>query len=255
MTRLELDEILQCAIESASAGSDELERRYGRDLVIREKSSAEDFVTDADEAAERAVRDVISRKRPRDSVTGEELDPFEVENSKVRWSIDPLDGTVNYSRGLPYFATSVGAVDIETGVWLAGAVVAPALGFKYFASRGGGAFKESTSGKLRIFGPPGNRVTRIVGTGFSYSMEERREQFALLPDTMEQFVDVRRMGSAALDICMVAEGSLDAYFEKHTKEHDWAAAMLIAEESGCLVKRPTKVDETAYVNFGQGLVI
>lgn len=253
MTSFELPEILSCALASASAGSEELRRQYQGELAVKTKSSAADLVTDADLAAEKAVRDVISAKRPQDAITGEELEAFEGVRPEIRWSIDPLDGTVNYSRGIPYFATSVGALHIETGVWLAGAVVAPALGIMYFASRGEGAFKETASGRARIFGPPQDRATKIVGTGFSYSAPNRAIQFNLLADVMESFVDVRRMGSAALDICMVADGSFDSYFERHTKEHDWAAAMLIAEEAGCSVRRPAAEGETASVNMRENL--
>jgi myo-inositol-1(or 4)-monophosphatase len=249
MTPLEHNELLECALKSAIAGSQELEIRYGSKLEIRTKSNPADFVTDADVAAEQAVRRVILSVRPEDSVTGEELNPVEHPESRIRWSIDPLDGTVNFSRGIPFFATSVAAVDMETGEWLAGAVVAPALRLKYFASRGGGSFRESVLGTVQIYGPPKDRATKIVGTGFSYSLSERIEQFDALPKVMPDFVDVRRIGSAALDICMVADGSLDSYFERHTKEHDWAAAMLIAEEAGCSVVRPSAPDDTAYVSF------
>jgi myo-inositol-1(or 4)-monophosphatase len=249
MTPLELNELLDCALRSAIAGSLELETRYGTELEIKIKSNHADFVTDADVAAEQAVRKVILSLRPEDSVTGEELSRVEHPESKIRWSIDPLDGTVNFLRGIPFFATSVAAVDMETGDWLAGAVVAPALRLKYFASRGGGSFKESEIGTVQIFGPPIDRTTKIVGTGFSYSLSERTEQFGALPKVMPDFVDVRRIGSAALDICMVADGSLDSYFERHTKEHDWAAAILIAEEAGCSVVRPSSSDDAAYVNF------
>lgn len=249
MTPHDVNEILNCALESAIAGSRELESRYGGELAIRTKSTVADFVTDADLAAEKAARNLILSLRPTDSVTGEELAPFEGTKPKIRWSIDPLDGTVNFARGIPYFATSVGAVEVETGTWLAGAVVAPALGIKYFASQGSGAFKETTAGTRQLFGPPPDRVAKIVGTGFSYSSSERSEQFNYLPEAMAEFVDVRRIGSAALDICMVADGSLDSYFERHTKEHDWAAAMLIAEEAGCSVVRPSTSDDRAYVNF------
>lgn len=249
MKPLELNELLDCALKAAVAGSRELETRYGTELAIRIKSNPADFVTDADLAAEKAARAVILSLRPEDSVTGEELERVDIPESKIRWSIDPLDGTVNFSRGIPYFATSVAAVDVNTGNWLAGAVVAPALRLKYFASLGGGSFKESAKSTVQIFGPPTDRGTKILGTGFSYGSSERTEQFDALPLAMTDFVDVRRLGSAALDICMVADGSLDSYFERHTQEHDWAAAMLIAEEAGCSVVRPSESNDTAYVNF------
>jgi myo-inositol-1(or 4)-monophosphatase len=249
MKPFEIQEILECAIASAVAGAEELRKRYGQPLVLSNKSSSADLVSDADLAAELLVRDVISSMRPQDSISGEEYEDFEGIAPEVRWSIDPLDGTVNFSRGLPYFATSVGAVSTSTGQWIAGAVVAPALDVMYFASLGGGAYKQSAKHKTRLLGPPPERSTKLVATGFSYAAAERVEQFSALSIAMTKFVDIRRMGSAALDICMVAEGSIDAYFEKHIKEHDWAAAMLIAEEAGLVVERPMFIGDSGFVNF------
>ena len=248
MTNAFYEELLACAIEAASAGAAELKARHGGPLQINSKTSPEDAVTDADLAAEATVRAVIAKLRPQDSITGEEL-AAHIGESKVRWSIDPLDGTVNFTRGIPYFATSVGAFDIEAGVWVAGAVVAPALGLTYFASRGGGAFLIRDGQKRQIFGPPANRATKIIATGFSYSSAERAAQFAHLDVIMPNFVDVRRMGSAALDACMVADGTVDVYFERHIKEHDWAAALLIAEEAGQRVRRPAFVGDFGAVNY------
>lgn len=245
---LELEEILQCALASANAGAEELLNRFGGALTIQSKSSPEDHVTDADIAAETLVRSKIASLRPNDAITGEELAAQIGNNAEVRWSIDPLDGTVNYTRGVPYYATSVAAISIETGIWLAGAVVAPSLGITYFAKRGAGAFKIQNGQTHQIFGPPVERATKIVATGFSYSAMERAIQFEFLSEQMSRFVDVRRMGSAAIDACMVADGTVDAYYERHIKEHDWAAAMLIAEEAGQSVKRPEFVGDIGWVN-------
>lgn len=224
-------------------------KRFGGPLDIQSKSSAEDKVTDADIAAERKVREVIARLRPEDSISGEELDESIGAQARVRWSIDPLDGTVNYTRGIPYFATSVGAQDLETGNWLVGAVVAPALGKTYYAETGGGAWLIRDGASEQIFGPPKDRQTKILATGFSYSGKERAVQFEQLQLMMNDFVDMRRMGSAALDACMVADGTLDVYYEKHIKEHDWAAALLIAEEAGQKVKRPEFQGDFGSVNL------
>ncbi|MEN9955243.1 MAG: hypothetical protein RLY34_50 [Actinomycetota bacterium] len=244
-----LTELLDCALEAANAGAAELKKRFGGPLDVQSKTSAEDKVTDADLASERIVREVIEKLRPEDTISGEEFAESVGVNAKVRWSIDPLDGTVNYTRGIPYFATSVGAQDIKTGEWLAGAVVAPALGVTYFAKLGGGAYKIQNGQTTQIFGPPADRQTKILATGFSYSAEERAMQFQKLSQMMPDFVDVRRMGSAALDACMVADGTVDVYYEKHIKEHDWAAALLIAEEAGQTVKRPEFLGDFGSVNL------
>lgn len=244
-----LSELLDCALEAANIGAAELLKRYGGPLDVSSKTSAEDKVTDADLASERMVRAVIAKLRPEDAVSGEEFAETHGSNAQVRWSIDPLDGTVNYTRGIPYFATSVGAQDIKTREWLAGAVVAPALGVTYFAKLGGGAHKIQNGQTTQIFGPPADRQTKILATGFSYSAEERAMQFQKLSQMMPDFVDVRRMGSAALDACMVADGTVDVYYEKHIKEHDWAAALLIAEEAGQTVKRPGFPGDFGSVNL------
>lgn len=251
MDNNELDQILKCALNAAQVGAAELQRRLGGPLDVQSKTSAEDKVTDADLASERLVREAISLLRPEDSISGEEFSEHVGESAQVRWSIDPLDGTVNYTRELPFFATSVGAQRIDTGEWIAGAIVAPVLGVTYFAKRGGGAWVTRNGTTSQIFGPPSDRQTKILATGFSYSALERDLQFQKLTSLMVDFVDLRRMGSAALDICMVAEGSIDVYYEKHIKEHDWAAAMLIAEEAGQKVKRPDFVGDFGSVNLAQ----
>jgi len=246
--QLDLDQLLECALDAANKGASELLKRFGGELNIRSKSSPEDHVTDADLAAETIVRAVIARHRPEDAVTGEELDAKQGSNAKVRWSIDPLDGTVNYTRGLPHFATSVGAASIETGEWLVGVVVAPKLGVTYFAKKGGGAWKIEAGQTKRIIGPPKNRATRILATGFSYSAAHRAEQIEFLGTQIHNFVDVRRLGSAALDACLVADGTVDAYYELHTKEYDWAAGLLIAEEAGQKVKRASFEGDLIWIN-------
>lgn len=249
MDNLFISELLRCALAAARAGAAELESRYGRALETSTKTSPEDLVTNADLASEAKVRGEISRLRPGDAITGEELAALENQDAEVRWSIDPLDGTVNFTRGIPYFATSVGAADVSTGDWLAGVVIAPALGVTYFAARSQGATRVDASGERKLAGPAAFRTTKIVATGFSYQDSERVKQFEFLAGVMPEFVDVRRMGSAALDMCMVADGSFDAYFERHLKEHDWAAGLLIAEEAGLKVKRPEFAGDLVAVNF------
>lgn len=244
---MSVDELLECALAAAQIGADELMNRFRGTLTINTKTSVADYVTDADLASETAVRNCLKRLRPNDSISGEEYDTEHGQDAKVRWSIDPLDGTVNFARGIDRFATSVAAVDIATGQWLAGAVIAPAIGDVYYAKRGGGAFRVRAGETVQLFGPPRDREARILVTGFSYSAEARAAEFAKLTELMPEYVDMRRFGSAALDICHVAEGTLDAYYQVDIKEHDWAAAMLIAEEAGLEVTRPKSNDDLATV--------
>lgn len=234
----DLAEILQLAIHAATAGAEELSAGAIRPLNTRVKGEIGNLVTDVDLAAERSIRNAIASQRPDDLVTGEELDDAPGILATVRWSIDPLDGTTNYIRGLPYYCSSVAACSIATGQWLVGAVVAPALGVTYFASRGGGGWMSRRGVTVRLSGPPLNRKGRLLGTGFSYAQTVRDNQYTQLPEIMTMFTDLRRFGSAALEICNVAEGSLDAFHESDLQEYDWAAAALIAEEAGLLVIRP-----------------
>ena len=244
---MNLDELLECALEAANIGAAELQKHFRGPLQIDTKTSAADYVTNADLASETAVRAAIRDRRPNDAITGEEFAAQAGTNAEFYWSIDPLDGTVNFTRGFPNWATSVGVKSLVTGEWLAGAVVAPALGLTYFAKRGGGAWVIRGESKTQLHGPDANRAAKIIATGFSYSAEVRMKQFAKLTSLMPDFVDLRRMGAAALDMCAVAEGSIDVYYEADIKEYDWAAAMVIAEEAGLQVRRPEFVGDLAVV--------
>ena len=273
--------LLVVAKAAARAGADVLARRWTghhpavplgvEEIGAQTKSSGSDWVTDYDRRAEQAVREVIAGYRPSDEITGEEYGATRpAEPSGYRWSIDPLDGTTNFVRGLPQFCTSVavtGPVDAETadllGVaegterWLAGVVVAPALGRTWFASAGEGAFSTAdatTAGvelpgrdeaPVRLAGPVPGRSGRLLATGFGYGPARRQVQVRALEALLPGFGDVRRIGSAALDLCMVADGTLDAYAEFGTQEWDWAAGALIAEEAGARVRRPASGDGTA----------
>lgn len=237
-----LGELLQVARAAAAAGAAVLAGRSHTELataaVVNNKGEAGDWVTAYDLAAETAVRDVIAAARPHDAITGEEHGPsWPAEPSGYRWSIDPLDGTTNFIRNIVYYGTSVAVADAN-GVWLAGVVDAPALGKVYYASRGQGAWVEERGTKAQLTGPRPGRTGQILATGFSYDPAVRAEQSALLAGLMDGFADVRRLGSAALDLCLVADGTHDAYGERGLNEHDFAAGALIAEEAGCWVRRP-----------------
>lgn len=232
-------ELLHVALQAAEAGAEVLQRRGNGVLEAENKSSDSDWVTAFDTAAERAVRDVIWRSRPHDAITGEEFGTTvpEGQASGIRWSVDPLDGTTNFIRNIVYYATSVAAVD-SGGEWLAGVVHAPALDRVYWASKGQGAWVRERGQVRELHGPVAGRAGAIVGSGFSYHPGQRTHQLGELGELVAGHGDLRRIGSAALDLCMVADGTLDAYIERGLNEHDWAAAALIAEEAGAVVRRP-----------------
>ncbi|MCA4133675.1 inositol monophosphatase family protein [Arthrobacter sp. M4] len=242
-----LAELLAVARRAAAAGAAVLATRDGGvlagDGTQENKSSGSDWVTEFDVAAEKAVREVLVSERPADVVTGEEEGTTRVQDpSGFRWSIDPLDGTTNFIRDIVYYATSVAVADAD-GRWLAGVVNAPALRREYWAVRGGGAWRldAGRSAPRRLDGPePGRGAagSALLATGFSYDPGIRAEQSRFLPGLMDGFGDMRRLGSAALDLCLVADGTHDAYGERGLNEHDFSAGALIAEEAGCWVRRP-----------------
>ena len=194
------------------------------------------MVTAVDTAAEQIVREVLLAARPDDGVLGEEL----AEHSgtgPVQWVVDPLDGTTNYVRRLPFFGTSVAARSRVDGSWLAGAVCAPALGTTWSAAKGLGARVDSGSGEVSLPLPLMESSVRLLGTGLSYDPGHRRRQLRDLGAVMTEYTDMRRFGAAALDLCLLAQGSLDAFVEDDLAVHDWAAGALIAEEAGAMVSR------------------
>jgi myo-inositol-1(or 4)-monophosphatase len=231
-------ELLEVAKAAAAAGAAVLGTRNAAQLDVSNKGAAGDWVTAFDVAAENAVREVIAKARPQDTITGEEHGTVRREMpSGFRWSIDPLDGTTNFIRNIVYYGTSVAVADPD-GAWLAGVVNAPALGRVYYASRGNGAWLEERGQRTQLNGPVPGRAGQILATGFNYDPEVRAEQASALGGFMDGFADVRRLGSAALDLCLVADGTHDAYGERGLNEHDFSAGALIAEEAGCWVRRP-----------------
>jgi myo-inositol-1(or 4)-monophosphatase len=238
-----VDELLEVALRAAAAGAAVLATRDPAGFVATEKSSDADWVTAFDLAAERAVRAVITDARPHDVITGEELAPaLPAEPSGYRWSIDPLDGTMNFIRNIVYYGTSV-AVMGPDGEWLAGVVNAPALRRVYFASLGGGAWLDEVRAdgvqQVRpLRGPLEKRGGTLLSTALTYDPVVRRRLVSELDGRMDNFGDFRRLGSAALELCAVAEGSIDGYLEYGLFEHDFAAGGLIAEEAGAWVHRP-----------------
>jgi myo-inositol-1(or 4)-monophosphatase len=197
---------------------------------VQTKSTDTDVVTSADKAVERQVVEALRRERPGDGVLGEEYGDSTTAAGGIRWILDPIDGTVNYLYGIPAYAVSLAAE--VNGVVVAGVVINAATGDEWTATLGGGAWRGGralhTSVRTRL-------DHSLVGTGFGYDVKRRAHQGAVMAQLITQVRDIRRFGSAALDLCAVAEGALDAYFETGLNAWDHAAGGLIASEAGATV--------------------
>ncbi|GAA2513273.1 inositol monophosphatase family protein [Pilimelia columellifera] len=196
---------------------------------VSSKSTVSDIVTAADRAVERGIVAELGRLRPDDAVMGEEYGAAG-RAGPVRWIVDPIDGTVNYALGLPYYAVSVAAE--VAGVVVAGVVRNPATGDQWTAVRGAGAHKNGR----RLTGSTRRELARaVVGTGFGYEADRRAHQGRVVAGLLSRVADIRRFGAAALDLCLTAEGALDAYYEKGLAAWDHAAGGLVAAEAGLTV--------------------
>jgi myo-inositol-1(or 4)-monophosphatase len=182
-----------------------------------------------DRAAEQVILDGLAAERPHDTVVSEES-PTRVGAGGIRWLVDPLDGTVNYLYALPQYAVSI-AAELE-GDLVAGVVLDVARNIEYAAVAGGGA---TCNGRPMSCGHNADLSRALVATGFSYDSAARAVQARSLTTVLPAVRDIRRLGSAALDLCAVASGQVDAYFEAGMKEWDWAAGTLIAREAGARV--------------------
>ncbi|MEA2662854.1 MAG: monophosphatase [Chloroflexota bacterium] len=211
---------------------------------MRSKSTATDLVSEADERAERAVVAFIAERRPHDAVVAEEGSGHEGP-SGLRWLVDPLDGTINYLYGVPHWCVSIACADGDGA--LAGAVYDPSRDELFIAARGRGAH---LAGRRLATTTVGETATALVATGFSYDATERAAQAAVVARLAGRVRDIRRAGSAALDLAWVAAGRLDAYFEVSRSPWDSAAGELLVREAGGAV---TWTEHTEIVASGEPL--
>jgi myo-inositol-1(or 4)-monophosphatase len=224
-------ELMRIAQLLASEASTLITRERESALIAHTKSSAVDVVTHNDLAAEALLRSRLRELRPLDAVFGEEGHDSP-GTSGITWVLDPIDGTVNYLYGLPFFAVSVAAVrgTPGQGEWesLAGAV-ATGVGAVYTAAQGQGAWRD---GARLHRGEPATLDHTLLGTGFQYQSDRRTIQGRILAQLVGQVRDIRRLGAAAVDLCLVADGTLDAYYEHGLNPWDFAAGALVAQEAG-----------------------
>lgn len=214
--------------------------RWRRPGSVVTKSSLTDPVSDADREAEERIVALLRAARPGDAIVAEEGSSGEAAGrGAVRWLVDPLDGTVNYLYGIPHWAVSVAALDTEGA--LAGVVYDPVRDELYRASRGGGAWLGRVPLATTALAAA---ELALVATGYSYVAAEREEQARREGRFIGRVRDVRRFGSAALDLAYVAAGRVDAYYESFGNPWDWAAGALLVSEAG------GQVSEVAGVRTG-----
>ena len=219
----------------AAERSKRLER--GELVPAATKSSAVDPVTEVDTRCEHFIASELALRRPADAILGEE-GASTTGATGVEWIIDPIDGTVNFLYGIPAFAVSIGvAVD---GVLVAGAVCNVATGELFSAAVGEGATLRHSGVTYRLRAAGATSLERsLVATGFSYTSAWRARQAEILRALLPQVRDIRRSGSAALDLCNLAAGRVDAYYEHGTHPWDYAAGAVIAAEAGACVEHPS----------------
>jgi myo-inositol-1(or 4)-monophosphatase len=230
-----LAELHDIAITAGREAADTaLEGQRAGVTVAATKSSATDVVTEMDRRSEALLVDRILSRRPDDGIVGEEGSDH-VGETGVRWILDPIDGTVNYLYGQPSWAVSI-AVEID-GVIVVGVVVAPVLGETYVATLGKGARRHDERGvhTLRV-NDPVDLPAALVATGFGYTRERRTSQARVVAGVIPNVRDVRRLGACSIDLCHVAAGRVDAYYERGPQAWDLAAGGLIAQEAGARVE-------------------
>jgi len=228
----------RCAVELATGAADVVRARTSGEQHISSKTTSTDLVTDTDRATEDWIMAWLARRRPQDALLGEE-GPGREGTSGVRWVVDPIDGTVNFVLGIPMYAVSIAAE--SGGRVVAAAVANPVTGELFRATLGGGAYAGGGGfgAGRRLTGPRDVPLARaVIGTGFGYDPDRRARQAAVTAALLPRIADIRRLGSAALDICAVAAGRLDGYFEVGLNPWDHAAAVLIAREAGALAVGP-----------------
>jgi len=229
------EELRKLAVEVAREAGRLLAARPQEVEVAATKSSPTDVVTEMDRRSEALIRKRILAARPRDAILGEEGGLLgNADAPPVLWVVDPLDGTVNYLYGLHDWAVSIAAE--AGGRIVAGAVYVPARGEMFSAAEGGGARLAAAGGESALRCDRAVPLDRaLIGTGFGYQAGRRQVQGEVVAALLPRIRDIRRAGVASVDLCAVAAGRLDGFYERGLNYWDWAAGALVAAEAGATV--------------------
>ena len=229
MTESLLDATLAIAREAAGLANQLT--RGGVDTLAT-KSTSVDVVTIVDREVEVLIRRRIAERFPGDGVFGEE-EAASASTTGRTWVVDPIDGTTNLLYGLPQYGVSIAVVEGDPANWnwtaLVGVVINPATGEEFWAARGGGAFRN---GEPIAVNRPADLERSLLATGFAYNATTRVRQAEVVTRIIDRVRDIRRLGACSLDLCALAAGRVDAYFERTLSAWDFAAGALIAEEAG-----------------------
>jgi myo-inositol-1(or 4)-monophosphatase len=223
-------ELLELAVAVAHEAGAGLREAFGGVLTISSKSTPTDLVSEADVTTERLIRERLTAARPDDAIMGEEGDDLP-GTSGLRWVVDPLDGTINFLYGIPQWCVSIAVEDAAGGV--AGVVFDPMRDETWTATRDGDAALDGTP----VSAPEKDDLsTALVATGFGYDARVREIQAGVIARLLPQVRDIRRLGAAALDLCWVAAGRYDAYFERGVNHWDVAAGQLLCRRAGLALR-------------------
>jgi myo-inositol-1(or 4)-monophosphatase len=247
------ESLLRIALDAAGEAGRLLAswRGDGRPEVVHTKSSPTDVVTEMDRGSEALIAGRILRARPGDAVLGEEGGQTSGDSQRVRWVVDPLDGTVNYLYGLADWAVSIAAE--VNGTVVAGVVEVPRHGETFTAVAGQGAWlRRGGSTALVRCTSCGTLNQALVATGFGYDSGRRQVQGEVVAALLPHIRDIRRGGSAAVDLCSVAAGRVDAFYERGLNYWDYAAGSLIAREAGAVVGGLTGKTESTSMTIAAG---
>jgi myo-inositol-1(or 4)-monophosphatase len=220
--------IKQTLLDATNAGAAELKRFFGRkNLVVSNKEGVNNLVTEADHASEKAIIEVIRKNFPGHFILSEESGEI-IQDSEYKWIIDPIDGTINFANGLPLCCVSIGVE--KDGQMIMGAVYNPIMNEFFFAEKEKGAFLNDA----QIFVSEQSEVEKAcLVTGFPYTyLDSPNGPLQCFERFIRKGIAVRRLGSAAIDLCWVAAGRFDGFYEHKLNAWDSAAGFLIVEEAG-----------------------
>ena len=236
----------QTLIEATEAGAGELMRFFNGTFTISNKEGANNLVTEADHAADKAIQSVIKKAFPEHGIVSEET-AEKITDSEFKWIVDPIDGTVNFANGIPICCVSIGLE--QNGKMIMGAVYNPIFKEFYFAERGQGA----TLNDKKIFVSNKAEVLRsCLVTGFPYTyLDQPNGPLQVFERLIRKGIPVRRLGSAAIDLCWVAAGRFDGFYEHQLNAWDSAAGFIIVEEAGGKV---TDLNGDTYSPYQPGII-